>query len=142
MVFGIMDMTETILIAATDPNIVYLLQRYAEESGFQAVCSGQEKELLQVAQQIQPVLIVLQIEPPEAIWREALQRLKSDPIMGGIPVIAYSCFDEVLDSPIEGVAGLLQKSVLYNDFVLALERAGVPVDQSKQGNFNSPHKDI
>lgn len=135
-------MTETILIAATDPNIVYLLQRYAEESGFQAVRSGQEKELLQVAQQIQPVLIVLQIEPPEAVWREALQCLKSDPITGGIPVVAYSCFDEVMDSPIEGVAGILQKSVLYSDFVLALERAGVLVDRSKQGNLNSARKGI
>ena len=135
-------MTETILIAATDPNIVYLLQRYAEESGFQVVRSGQEKELLQIAQQIQPILIVLQIEPPEAVWRQALQCLKSDPITGGIPVVAYSCFDEVMDSPIEGVAGILQKSVLYSDFVLALERAGVPVDRSKQGNLNSARKGI
>ncbi len=133
-------MTETILIAATDPNIVYLLQRYAEESGFQAVCSSQEKELLQVVQQIKPVLIVLQIEPSEVVWLEVLQCLKSDTVTDNIPVIAYSCFDEVLDKPIEGVAGFLQKSVLYSDFVLALEQAGVPVDRSKQGNLNPAHK--
>jgi CheY-like chemotaxis protein len=133
-------MSKTILIAVTDPYIVYLLQRYAEESGFQVVRSSQEKELLQLIQQIQPVLIVLQIEPPEVVWRQVLQCLKSDPIIGRIPVIAYSCFDE--GNPIEGVAGFLQKSVLYSDFVLALEQAGVPVDRSRRENSNPDHKGI
>jgi CheY-like chemotaxis protein len=135
-------MPKTILIAATDPNIVYLLQRYAEESGFQAVRLGQEKELLRLAQKAQPVLIVLQIEPPEAVWRQTLRCLKSDPATGCIPVIAYSCFDEALGSPIEGVVGFLQKSVLYSDFVLALEQAGVAIDRSKRGNFNPVRKGI
>lgn len=133
-------MCKTILIAVTDPNIDYLLQRYAEECGFQVVCSSQEKELLTLAQQVQPVLIVLQIEPPEVVWQQALQCLKSDPVIGRIPVVAYSYFDE--GSPIEGVAGFLQKSVLYSDFVLTLGQAGVPVDQSKRENFNPDHKGI
>ncbi len=128
-------MAKTILIAATDPNIVYLLQRYAEESGFQAVCSSPENELLQLARQVQPVLIVLQVEQPGIVWQQALQSLKSDAVTVGIPVIAYSCFDEMLDSPVEGVSGSLQKSVLYSDFVRALEQAGVPVYRSQQENF-------
>ncbi len=128
-------MAKTILIAATDPNIVYLLQRYAEEGGFQAVCSSPENELLQLARQVQPVLIVLQVEQPGIVWQQALQSLKSDAVTVGIPVIAYSCFDEMLDSPVEGVSGSLQKSVLYSDFVRALEQAGVPVYRSQQENF-------
>ncbi len=133
-------MAKTILIAATDPNIVYLLQRYAEESGFQAVCSSPENELLQLARQIRPVLIVLQVEQPEIVWQQALQSLKSDPITADIPVTAYSCFDEILDSPIEGVSGFLQKSVLYSDFVQALEQAGVAVDRSQQENLHPARK--
>lgn len=129
-------MPKIILIAVTDPNLVYLLQRYAEESGFQAVCSGPENKLLQLAQRIQPVLILLQIEPSETAWQQALQCLRSDPVTKDVPVIAYSCFDE--SGPLEGVAGFLQKSVLYDDFVLALEQAGVPVDRRGQGN--SAHK--
>src|SRR5512145_3241103 len=131
-------MSEVILIAVTDPNIVYLLQRYTEESGFQAVCPDKEKELLPFVLQIQPVLIVLQIEPSEAVWQPALRSLKSDPVTGHIPVLAYSCFDEV--NPVEGITGFLQKSVLYSDFVTALEKAGVSVDRSKRGNFNPVHK--
>lgn len=133
-------MSNTILIAITDPNIVYLLQRYAEESGFQAVHAGQEKELLQLARQVQPALIVLQTEPSEAAWQQSLQSLKADPVTGCIPVVAYSCLDE--SRPMEGVAGFLQKSVLYGDFVQALEQAGLSVDRSKWGSFNPVHKGI
>ncbi len=133
-------MAKTILIAAKDPNIVYLLQRYAEESGFQAMNSGPENEVLQLARQIRPVLIVLQVEQPEIVWQQALQSLKSDPITADIPVIAYSCFNEILDSPMDGVSGFLQKSVLYGDFVQALEQAGVPVDRSQQENLHPTRK--
>jgi CheY-like chemotaxis protein len=121
-------MPQTILIAVTDPNIVYLLQRYAEESGFQSVHSDREPELLPLARQIQPDLIVLQTEPLEVPWQQTLRRLKSDPVIGHTPVIVYSCLDE--SSPIEGVAGFLQKSILYNDFVLALEQAGLQIDRT------------
>ncbi len=135
-----MCIAKAILIAAIDSNIVYLLQRYAEESGFQAVCAGQEEELLQVARQVQPVLIVLQIEPSEAVWQQALKSLKTDPVLGHIPVVAYSCFDEVVGRPMEGVAGFLQKSVLYSDFVEALEQAGVPVERAQRENPNPVRK--
>jgi hypothetical protein len=57
-------------------------------------------------------------------------------------VVAYSFFVVVSGSPVEGVAGFLQKSVLYSDFVLALEQAGVPVDRSKRENFNPDRKGI
>lgn len=133
-------MSNAILIAITDPNIVYLLRRYAEESGFEAMYAGQEKELVQLAQEIQPALIVLQTEPSEAAWQQSLQSLKSDPVTECIPVVGYSCLEE--SSPLEGVTGFLQKSVLYSDFVQALEQAGVSVDRSKRGNFNPAHKGI
>jgi CheY-like chemotaxis protein len=133
-------MSQTILIAITDPNIVYLLQRYAEESGFQTVRSVQEEELLQLARQVQPALIVLQVEPPEADRQQVLQCLKSDPVIGHIPVVAYSCFDQ--NSPIAGIAGFLQKSVLYSDFLLMLEQTGVPVDRPSVEHLHSDCKGI
>ncbi len=69
-------MPKTILIAASDPNIIYLLQRYAEASGFQTVSAGQGKELLQVARQIHPDLIVLEIEIPETPARKSAQSVE------------------------------------------------------------------
>ena len=122
-------MLKTILIAANDPNIIYLLRRYAEASGFQVVRSDFGEDLLQLAKQVGPVLILLEIEPPETSWRPYVQRLKADIQIKDIPVVVYSCFDEMVCTPAEEVAVFLQKSVMYNDFIAALNKAGVhPAD--------------
>jgi DNA-binding response OmpR family regulator len=118
-------MPKTILIAASDPNIIYLLQRYAETSGFQAVVAGQITELQRLVQGIRPALIVLEIELPSTPAKQVLKRLKADPTTNPIPVVIYSCYDEVAFSPIEGAASCLQKTVMYSDFVAVLEQVGV-----------------
>jgi CheY-like chemotaxis protein len=117
--------SKTILIAATDPNIIYLLQRYAEACGFHTAHCGFGECLIHLARQVQPVLVVLQIEPPESIWQQSLKMLKADPVTERIPIIAYSCIDEMIYSQVDGIDSILQKSVLYSDFLIALERAGV-----------------
>ncbi len=121
-------MLQTILIGATDPNIIYLLQRYAEESGFRTIRCGYEKDMLQLARQEKPVLIVMQIEPYDTAWRNSLKILKADPAAGSIPILAYSYYDEILCDHEDGIAGYLQKSVLYSDFVAALEQAGINIE--------------
>ena len=118
-------MPKTILIAASDPNIIYLLQRYAETSGFQAIVAGQITELQRLVRKIHPDLIVLEIELPSTPAKQVLKRLKADPTTNPIPVVVYSCYDEVAYTPIEGAASCLQKTVMYSDFVSALEHAGV-----------------
>ena len=117
--------SKTILIAATDPNIIYLLQRYAEASGFQTAHCGFGDCLVQLARQVHPILVVLQIEPPESAWKQSLKMLKAEPETERIPIIAYSCIDEILFHQVDGIASILQKSVLYSDFLIALERAGI-----------------
>lgn len=122
-------MVRTILIAANDPNIIYLLRRYAEASGFQVVRCDFGEDLLRLARQVDPVLILLEIEPPDSSWRPTLQRLKSDQQTNPIPVVVYSYVDEMICKSEDGIAGFLQRSVMYNDFIAALNSAGVhPVD--------------
>jgi two-component system cell cycle response regulator len=118
-------MPKTILIAASDPNITYLLQRYAEASGFKTVRASQDHDLQCLVKQIQPDLIVLEIELPEAPARKALCHLKADPQTAAIPVVVYSCYDEVNLSTADGAASCLQKSAMYSDFLAALAQAGV-----------------
>ena len=117
--------SKTILIAATDPNIIYLLQRYAEASGYQTAHCGFGDCLINLARQVHPILVVLQIEPPDPTWQESLKMLKAEPITKRIPIIAYSCIDEMTYRQVDGITSILQKSVLYSDFLIALERAGV-----------------
>ena len=112
------------MIAAHDPNIVYLLQRYAEESGFKAIKASQSKDILDLARHTNPALIILDIEMPGMACENVLRRLKTEPATRHIPVIIYSCLDEqALDQ--EGAAGYLQKSIMYDDFLAVLKHTGI-----------------
>ena len=46
-------MSQTIMIGANDPNTAYLLQRYAEESGFQPIPVFQSNDILAAADRLQ-----------------------------------------------------------------------------------------
>jgi CheY-like chemotaxis protein len=118
-------MFKTILIAATDPNIIYLLQRYAEASGFQVVSSDQGNQLLHLAQETQPALILLEVEALEGAWQASLHALKSEQTTQHIPVVAHSCYEYIDCSQENAIAGTLQKSVMYSDFVAMLEKIGI-----------------
>jgi CheY-like chemotaxis protein len=118
-------MFPTILIAATDPNIIYLLQRYAEASGFQVVSSPPSLAMLTLAQQTQPALILLEVETLEGPWQELLVSLKHDPATQFIPVVAHSCYEHMEDAQSGDIADILQKSVMYSDFVAMLDKIGI-----------------
>lgn len=128
-------MAKTVIIAVDDPNILYLLQRYAEESGLQTACVSQGKDVLALlAQSTNPALIILDAAPGMAhcqdiTGRKAWRRVKLEAANRHIPVVVYSCLDEaseeISEEWHEDVADCLPKSVMYDDFVAALERAGV-----------------
>lgn len=116
-------MPQTILIATSDPNITWLLQRYAEESGFQTAHISQSQDLLTLACHLQPSLIILDVERVEQANREILRGLKNTPATRAIPIVIYSYLDEPSDDWPANVDGYLPKSVLYDDFVAVLKHA-------------------
>ena len=60
---GASQMTKSIIIAVNDPNILYLLRRYAEESGFETTSASRCKDVLALlAQPASPSLIILDSE--------------------------------------------------------------------------------
>ena len=116
-------MSKTIMIGANDANTAYLLQRYAEESGFQPVPVRQSGDIVAAADQLQPSLIILDIALiPTTAW-EVLHQLKLDPATRRVPVVIYSCLEEPPEDWREGVDGYMLKSAMYDDFVAVLERA-------------------
>ena len=120
-------MPQTIMIAASDPNITYLLQRYAEESGFQAISVCQGRDVLALANNTHPTLIILDAELPGPAGADLLHRLRAEAATRPIPVVIYTGLDEPLAEWDEdgAVAGYLAKSVMYDDVVAALKHAGV-----------------
>ena len=119
-------MTKTVIIAVNDPNILYLLQRYAEESGFQTVSAPRSKDVLALlAGQANPALIILDAESSGITGQKMCHGLRAEAAARHIPVVVYSCLDEPAEEWSEGAAGRLPNSVMYDDFVAALKRAGV-----------------
>ncbi len=113
-----------ILIAASDPNIIYLLQRYAEASGFRTAQVSPGKDIVELACQMKPSLIILQSDFAGMVARAVLRRLKEAATTRPIPVVVYLSLDEELVE-LEGVAGYLRQSVRYDDFYKVLTQAGV-----------------
>ena len=128
-------MPKTILIATNDPHITYLLQRYIEESGFQALKTSRGTDVLSLARQAQPALIIMETELPGAASREVVGWLKAEPPTRDIPIVIFSFSDDNIVDEVEGVAGYLHESVMYDDFVRVLGNAGVlPQGASPEGS--------
>ncbi len=118
-------MPQTIMIAAHDPNITYLLQRYAEESGFRTVSACQGRDVLDLAHHAKPALIILDLELPGTTGQKMLRGLRAEAETCDIPVVVYCGVDDPPEEWGEGVAGYLPKTVMYDDFVAVLQRTGV-----------------
>jgi len=115
----------TALIAVEDPNILYLLQRYAEESGFETATAHASMEVLGRAMRLHPAFIILDGALPEAAGRKLLSRLQAHADTCTIPVILYISPDEPAAPWTAGAAGCLPKSVKYADFLTILAHIGV-----------------
>ena len=121
-------MSSICLVGETDPFVTNLLQRFAEASGLQVMRVQVGQDLLSVAQQVLPVVIILDAELPGKLrgW-EAAHALKADTATCNIPIITCSWLPKSEAVTLIGeVAGHLQKPELhYEDFVAALNAAGV-----------------
>lgn len=118
----------SVVLAVTDPNILYLLQRYAEESGLEAVVAGRG-DLLEAVRQARPVLVIAEEEAA------TLAALRESPETGRIPLLIYSGDGRHPGAgarPGGGAAtGYLQEYVMYDQFLAALRRVGVRLPEAR-----------
>ncbi|MBI5032913.1 MAG: hypothetical protein HZB51_20525 [Chloroflexi bacterium] len=128
-------MTRTILIGTEDSNIAYLLQRYAEESGFQTLCVHPGNSLFDQARAAQPALIILDIEHDNPADQDSVRQLKAEPTTCHIPIIIYSYLDELSDALRAHIDGYLPKAVMYEDFMALIQR----IDSRQSSNETAPH---
>ena len=129
-------MPKTCVIGEADPFIARLLRRFAEESGLHAVRAQVGQDVLELARQVQPEVVILEAELPGEIrgW-EAVQALGADRELCRIPIIVCSWLREAEARRLVGdKPGYLQKPELhYDDFVKALKQAGVKVGRRMAG---------
>ena len=79
-----------ILLADDNVSIQKVVKRVAEKYGHELIEVTEGRAVLALAASIQPDVIVLDIEFPDADGRDLLANLKADPRTSNIPVIVWS----------------------------------------------------
>ena len=122
------------IIGEDDPFIARLLQRFAEKSGLQIKRAQTGEELLALAHEDRPALIILEPELPGKLrgW-EAAHTLRTQAETRYIPVILCAWLKEADAQALAGQGSPhLQKPDLhYDDFAAALEMAGINLAPGK-----------
>jgi len=121
---------KTCVIGEADPFIARLLKRFAAESGLQTVVARVGQDVVELARQVKPAVVIVEAELPGTMrgW-EAVRALRADREICNIPVIICSWLQEAnVDALVGEVTGHLQKpELLYEDFEAALREAGVEI---------------
>jgi DNA-binding response OmpR family regulator len=119
------------LIGEADPFIAQLLRRFSEESGLNPVQARVGQDVLRLAHERMPGIIIIEPELPGKLrgW-EAIQAMRAEPDLQSTPVITCSWLPAADAATLVGpVDGHLQKPELhYQDFLAVLRAIGAAPD--------------
>jgi len=113
---------ERILMIDSDPEMLLLEERALEGTGYWLVGARTAEEGLQMARDLQPSVILLDVMLPEMDGWRVLHRLKTDPQTAGIPVVMHSVVDDKLLGLSLGATDYLIKPVEREQLLSALDR--------------------
>ncbi|MGI8897234.1 MAG: response regulator [Pyrinomonadaceae bacterium] len=84
--------TRTILVVDDFDDTRLLLKTWLEKKGFNVVEAGNGKQAVEVAQEVRPDLIIMDIEMPELDGLAATRKIRSMKELNSIPVLAVSAY--------------------------------------------------
>lgn len=111
-----------VIIAGSDAHFIYLMQYYTKTSGHQAVVAPLDGEVVELAKQNHPAVIVLESDLAEPVSRDVLHALKADQDTCHFPVMVCSWQDKDASVVACEADSYLQKPVSYEKFLAALEK--------------------
>jgi CheY-like chemotaxis protein/anti-sigma regulatory factor (Ser/Thr protein kinase) len=117
------DRRGTVLVIEDDPPSAELLTVYLEGAGYQAVVARDGTAGLELARELLPRAVILDIRLPDVDGWELLARLKGEPQTAALPVVVVSMLDERSHGLALGAAGYLVKPVAREQILDALELA-------------------
>ncbi len=83
-------MTQKILIADDEPNIVISLEYLLQREGFEVLVARDGVQALAMAQRERPALLVLDVMMPGMTGFDVCQALRADPAMNSMPILLLS----------------------------------------------------
>jgi len=114
-----------IMVVENDVQFLYLMRRYVHRSGCRLVCTTCTDDVLLVAQQERPALIMLNMLLPDDSSWTTLRALKADSNIVHIPVVLYAAEEESVRGWEHYAEFYLLKPVMYEDFLMALSDTGI-----------------
>jgi DNA-binding response OmpR family regulator len=103
-----------------------LVRRFLEKEGFCAVCAQSGAEGLELARELQPSLIVLDVMMPAMDGWSVLTRLKGNPEVSHIPVVMLTMVDNKEMGFSLGVDDYMLKPIERSGFVSVLRKYCTP----------------
>jgi CheY-like chemotaxis protein len=120
-----MDPTATILIVDDEPVIRHALVTLLRRHGYGTLTAETGEQGSRIARELQPHLILLNIQLPGKNGWEVQRELAADPVTQSIPVVAITGFPSGIsrNAAIEnGFSGFLEKPFRYSQLIAALDQ--------------------
>jgi CheY-like chemotaxis protein len=115
----------TILVIDDNEGLVSLLERYLNSHAYRVIPAVGGKAGLDLARELIPQAIVLDVIMPDLDGWEVLQALREDPATAPIPVIICSVFDDPGLATSLGASASLPKPISRADVLGALQQLGI-----------------
>jgi signal transduction histidine kinase/DNA-binding response OmpR family regulator len=112
----------SVLVVDDDPAVRDLLSRFLAREGFHVVTAAGGEEGLQLARQLRPRAITLDVMMPQTDGWTVLHRLKSDPATADIPVVVLTIVEDRSLGYALGAADYLSKPVDRGQLLSVLKR--------------------
>jgi len=117
--------TRHALVIDDDARAATLLRIHLESIGFQVRCAQDAQHALEMAQQLPPDLITLDLMMPDANGWTVLERLCAHPKLESVPVVIVSILAEEQRSLAIGATRMLQKPVVRNTLLAIVDELGL-----------------
>lgn len=113
---------EVVLVIDDDPVVHDLMQRTLSKEGFEVRTAGSGAEGLQMARELHPIAITLDVMMPEMDGWMVLRELKADPELANIPVIMVTILEDKHTGYALGAKDFLMKPVDHDQLVRTVRK--------------------
>jgi len=117
-------MKPKLLVIEDNEQNMYLVTFILEKRGYQVVQAWDGREGIELARQVKPALILLDIQLPEMDGYAVAQELKSNPALDDVPIVAVTSYAMVGDRErilAAGCQGYIEKPINPDTFMAQVE---------------------
>lgn len=118
-------MKKRILVIEDNEQNLYLITFILEKNGYEVFQARDGKEGIELAEQVEPALILLDIQLPVMDGYTVARRLRANPALTEIPIVAVTSYAMVGDreKALEaGCTGYLEKPINPDTFMTEVEQ--------------------